>query len=79
MFETTKTQPSTPPLHGDNLPEFIDVKTACRYASLTKPTLYNLLNSGAVKSVSLRQRGKVRGKRLIVADSLVQFLRSRIA
>ena len=45
---------------------------------LGRAYLYQLINQGKIKSVSLRERGKTRGKRLIVADSVLEYLRSQI-
>jgi excisionase family DNA binding protein len=63
---------------NESLPkEWLRVSEACQYSRLSKPTLYNLLNRGLVKSVSLRERGQIKGTRLISFDSLRGFLESR--
>ena len=62
---------------SNQLPEWLRVKEACAYSRLSKPKLYELLNRSLVKSVSLRERGQVRGTRLISSDSLRRFLESR--
>ncbi len=66
------------PIQNEPLPkEWLRVSEACQYSRLSKPTLYNLLNRGLVKSVSLRERGQIKGTRLISFDSLRGFLESR--
>lgn len=57
--------------------EWLRVKEACEYSRLSKPKLYELLNRGLIKSVALRERGQIKGTRLISFDSLRQFLESR--
>jgi excisionase family DNA binding protein len=56
------------------IPEWVRVKEACAYSRISKPKLYQLLNAGKIKSVSLRERGQIRGTRLISFDSLRSFL-----
>lgn len=58
-------------------PEWMRVKEACAFSRLSKPKLYDLMNRGLIKSVSLRERGMVRGTRLVSSDSLRAFLESR--
>ena len=57
--------------------EWLRVSEAIQYSRLSKPTLYGLFNRGLVKTVSLRERGKQRGARLVSFDSLKAFLESR--
>lgn len=56
--------------------EWLRVAEALKWTGWSKPTLYTLINNGKVKSVSLRQRGQVRGTRLVNFDSLRSFLNS---
>lgn len=58
-------------------PEWIDVKTGCRFASVSKPTFYNWMNRGLVKNFSMKERGQVRGVRRVSFDSLRAFMESR--
>lgn len=68
--------PATQPAH--TIPsDWLRVKEACSFSRLSKPKLYQLINAGKIKSVSLRERGQVRGTRLISFDSLRAFLESR--
>ncbi|MFZ4767667.1 MAG: helix-turn-helix domain-containing protein [Roseimicrobium sp.] len=57
--------------------DWLRVKEACAFSRLSKPKLYDLMNRGLIKSVSLRERGMVRGTRLVSSDSLRGFLESR--
>jgi excisionase family DNA binding protein len=50
--------------------EWISVQQASRLFSIGRSSLYNLINEGKLRSVSLRIRGNIRGKRLISAESL---------
>jgi hypothetical protein len=36
--------------------------------------MYGLMERGLIRSISLRERGKIKGTRLIVADSLKDYL-----
>ena len=58
-------------------PEWLRVSEACEYARMSKPTLYGFLNRGLIKNISFRERGQVKGLRLISFDSLRNFLESR--
>jgi len=45
------------------------------YSGLRRGMLYQLLRAGHIQSVSLRQPGKARGRRLIVLSTLRDYLR----
>lgn len=55
-------------------PEWIRVPDAVRISGICRSAIYELINSGAIKSFSHRKRGKVLGQRLISYDSLVSYL-----
>jgi hypothetical protein len=57
-------------------PEWLRIPDAIRMSGVGRSTLYNLLNSGHIKSVVLRRRGCQRGIRLIGADSLRAYIES---
>lgn len=57
--------------------EWLRISEAVQYSRLSKPTLYGLINRGLIKSVSLRERGQIKGTRLVSFDSLRAFLESR--
>ncbi len=70
--------PRAPQGGGAPLPQdWLRVSEACAYCRISKPKLYDLLNRGLVKSVSLKERGQTKGTRLVSFDSLKAFLESR--
>ena len=58
-------------------PEWLKVKEACDYSRLSKGVLYDLMNAGHIRNVSLRKRGQIKGTRLVSFDSLRGFLEKR--
>lgn len=58
-------------------PEWLRVSEACAYCRVSKPKMYDLLNRGLVKSVSLKERGQIKGTRLVSFHSLKAFLESK--
>ncbi len=61
------------------VPEFLPMPRPGQYCEgLGRAYLYKLAHEGKIQTVSLRERGKLRGKRLIVAESLRTYLRSQI-
>jgi predicted DNA-binding transcriptional regulator AlpA len=71
-------KPATiPTTHSSLNPEWIRVSEACEFARVSKPVIYDWMNKGWIKNVSLRQRGQMKGTRLISFDSLRGFLESR--
>jgi hypothetical protein len=59
---------------GTVQPEFVDLKGASAYSGLCRSHLYQLIQDGQIKSVCLRKKGAVRGRRLIFLASLRDFL-----
>ncbi|WP_138223399.1 hypothetical protein [Nibricoccus aquaticus] len=58
-------------------PEWIRFPKAghlCPFTGLTRSFLYALATEGKIKTLSLRERGKARGVRLISYDSLMTFI-----
>jgi hypothetical protein len=55
-------------------PEWIRVPEAVRVSGISRSSLYELIAAGKIKSFSNRQRGAVRGIRLISYDSLMAYL-----
>jgi hypothetical protein len=47
----------------------------CPYSGLRRGALYALWRDGEIETVSVRRKGKTRGRRLIVAESLRKYLR----
>jgi hypothetical protein len=59
-------------------PEFINHHQATAIFGLHRSHLYQLVQAGKIKSVSLRERNKIKGKRLFIADSIREFLIANI-
>jgi len=59
-------------------PEFIDCKGLEAGWGIKRSLAYQLLSDGKIKGVSLRRRGRSRGKRLFSVDSVRQFLRKQM-
>lgn len=57
-------------------PEWGDCKTITRIFGIHKSTIYRLVSEGKIRGVSLRERGKLRGKKLISLDSVAAFIES---
>jgi len=55
-------------------PEFLSLNDAFERYRIRRGHLNRLIADGKVKSVSLRERGKVRGRRLIFHDSLRAYI-----
>lgn len=58
-------------------PEWIDAKGARAAFYLCRSTLYRLADEGKIRTTSLRDRGKLRGKRLFSYDGILALLESR--
>jgi len=56
--------------------EWIRVAQAIRLFGLSKPKLYELINNGAIRSVSLREKGQRRGTRLLCPHSVREYIES---
>ena len=59
-------------------PEFIDLLGLQSRFGIKRSLAYLLIAEGAIKSVSLRRRGALKGKRLIDVASVRDFLNSRM-
>jgi hypothetical protein len=57
--------------------EWLRITEAVAFSRISKPKLYDLINRGLIKTVSLRERGQIKGTRLVSFDSLRSFLESR--
>lgn len=70
-------QPATPAsVHA--APEFADFKGARALFGFSRASLYRLAGEGKIKSVSVRNRGTLRGKRLFDCDSIRGFIASQM-
>ena len=72
---------------GKSAPEFIRIPKSgpCPYTGLCRSTMYGLLTPTEendyrppVKSVSLRKRGQIKGTRLVVYQSLIDYLYGQV-
>jgi len=72
----TYTLNSVEQLPGPYTPEFADAKGIKQIFGLSKSYLYELIDRGKIRSVSLRQKGSLRGKRLFDVESVRQYLRA---
>ena len=70
-------QIQTPPDPKNSNREWLRIAEACEFARVSKPVIYDWMNRGWIKNVSLRQRGQIKGVRLVSFDSLRAFLESR--
>lgn len=59
-------------------PEFADHRGARALFGLSRASLYRLAEDRKIRSVSIRNRGHVRGRRLFDCDSIRRFLRSQM-
>jgi hypothetical protein len=59
-------------------PEFVDIPGLQSRFGIKRSLAYLLIADGAIKSVSLRRRGALKGKRLIDVASVRDFLNSRM-
>jgi hypothetical protein len=65
-----------PPQHID--PEFVDCRGLEAGWGIKRSLAYQLLNDGKIRGVSLRRRGRLRGKRLFSVDSVRAYLASQM-
>ncbi len=64
------------PTKPQNRPEWADAKNVNHIFGLSRSTLYRLADEGKVRSSSLREIGKLRGKRLFSCDSIAAHIES---
>jgi hypothetical protein len=65
-----------PPQHID--PEFVDCRGLEAGWAIKRSLAYQLLADGKIRGVSLRRRGRLRGKRLFDVASVREFLRAQM-
>ena len=61
-----------------NKPIWIRVNTAIESFAIGRTLLYQLIADGVIKSAYVKQKGKLRGKRLIEYDSLASYIESQV-
>jgi hypothetical protein len=60
------------------MPEFLDVDQVRIYFGIKQSLLYRLLAERKIRAVSIRQRGKTRGRRLFDVASIRAFLNAQV-
>ncbi len=55
-------------------PEWIRVNDAVRVTGISRSKIYELIKAGKIRSFSKRERGALRGIRLIFLDSLLDYI-----
>jgi hypothetical protein len=63
---------------GFDGPSFVDSAGAYKHFGLRKSLLWRLLQERKIRAVSIRQRGRTRGKRLFDASSIRQYLLANV-
>ena len=59
----------------DNVrPEWLRIPSAVKIFGISRTKLYELIGKQKIKSVSLRERGQIRGTRLLSYDSIMKYL-----
>jgi hypothetical protein len=61
---------------NEEKPEWVRVSDAVRMFGLSRSSLYELISTDAIKSISVHGEGAVRGVRLINFDSLAAYIES---
>jgi hypothetical protein len=61
---------------ASGVPEFVDASGAYRFFGIRKALLWRLLAEKQIRGISIRQKGRTRGKRLFDAESIRVFLNS---
>jgi hypothetical protein len=63
---------------ANDAPEFVDAAGLQSRFGIKRSLAYQLLADNAIEGVSLRRRGRVRGKRLFAVDSVRAFIRTQM-
>jgi len=59
-------------------PEFLDLGGVRQYLGIRQSLAYRLLAERKIRAVSIRQRGRTRGKRLFDVASIRAYLRANV-
>ena len=65
--------------HQPLKPEWIRVDDAVRVSGISRSKIYELIKAGKIRSFSKRERGAIRGIRLIFLDSLLDHIEQMYA
>lgn len=66
------------PNRGSIYPEFMGHQEVTRVFGLKRTHLYQLKDKGVIKSVALREKGSLKGRRLFHVGSIREFLYANI-
>jgi sugar-specific transcriptional regulator TrmB len=68
--------PNTTPNNANTSlkPEWIRVPEAVRVSGISRSQIYELIKSQEIRSFALKERGAMKGIRLISYDSLMQYI-----
>ena len=72
--ETTEPVRASTPIE----PEFLDAEGVEKHFGIRKSLLFRLLAERQIRGVSIRQRGRLRGKRLFDCESIRKFLLANV-
>jgi hypothetical protein len=75
-MHTTEHSASVADAQSQQKPEWLRIEAAVKLFGISRTKLYDLISNKRIKSFCLRERGKIKGLRLISYDSLCQFLES---
>jgi hypothetical protein len=78
LYQLTPVSPDDLKIPGFDGPSFVDSAGAYQHFGLRKSLLWRLLAERKIRAVSIRQRGRTRGKRLFDAASIRAFLEANI-
>lgn len=76
---TTAPASATPAHVAGVDPEFLDWQGVQARFAIKRSNLYALLGEGLIRSVALRRKGCVRGRRLFETASIREFLREKMS
>jgi excisionase family DNA binding protein len=77
MTEFHQIMADTPPVQVSQRPEWLRVDDAIKLFGISRSKLYELIGSERIKAFCLRERGKIRGRRLISYESLHAFMEAQ--
>lgn len=72
-------KPIIAPEETSTLPIYSGWRETSRLTGLSRTHLYQLFGEKKIKSIALRDKGKTRGRRLFLIESVLQFLDAELA
>lgn len=78
MEETTlKEESAIAPTISEGLkPEWLTIRDTTKVFAIGRSRIYELISRGKIKSHSIRERGKVSGRRVVSYDSVAAYIES---